>query len=181
MKYYSEILDQLFDSNEELVTAEFNATSKAEEELEAKAAQTSTSRDSVDSVDKEKVKAAEAAFHKACSDYQEVKSCCEEIWSNAVEAARNTLNSAKKHIEELSQEASSKKKAAEKEYFNALKEYCAKYGAYTSTYTLNEGDNGESVRTVEVSNSVSSDLPSVAELLRKYLRGNAEDFLNLFF
>lgn len=181
MKYYSEILDQLFDSTEELVTAEFNATSKAEEELEAKAAQTSNSRDSVETVDKENVKAAEVAFHKACSDYKEVKSCCEEIWSNAVEAARNTLKSAKKHMEELSQEASSKKKATEKEYFNALKDYCAKYGAYTSTYTLNEDDTGESVRKVEVSNSVPSDLPSIAELLKKYLHGNAEDFLKWFF
>ena len=162
MKYYSEILNQLFDSAEELVTAEYNA--KTAEELEAQATQTNSVHDDVDSV-----------------DYKEVKSCCEEIWANAVEAAKNTLNSAKKHMEELSQEASSKKEAAEKEYFNTLKDYCDKYGAYTTTYTLNGDENGESVRTVEVSNSVSSDLPSVTELLKKYLHGNAEDFLNWFF
>ena len=179
MKYYSEILNQLFDSTEELVTAEYNA--KTAEELEAQATQTNSVHDDVDSVDREKMKAAEVAFHKACSDYKEVKSCCKEIWANAVEAAKNTLNSAKKHMEELSQEASSKKEAAEKEYFNTLKDYCAKYGAYTSTYTLNGDKDGESVRTVEVSNSVSSDLPSVTELLKKYLHGNAEDFLNWFF
>ena len=191
MKYYSEILNQLFDSTEELVKAEYNAktaelvkaedNAKTAEKLEAQATQTNSIRDDVDPVDKEKMKAAEAAFHKACSDYKEVKSCCEEIWANAVEAAKNTLNSAKKHMEELSQEASSKKEAAEKEYFNTLKDYCAKYGAYTSTYTLNGDENGESVRKVEVSNSVSSDLPSVTELFKKYLYGNAEDFLNWFF
>lgn len=179
MKYYSEILNQLFDSTEELVKAEYDA--KTAEELEAQATQTDSVRDDVDPVDREKMKAAEVAFHKACSDYKEVKSCCEEIWANAVEAAKNTLNSAKKHMEELSQEASSKKEAAEREYFNTLKDYCAKYGAYTSTYTLNGDKDGESVRTVEVSNSVSSDLPSVTELFKKYLYGNAEDFLNWFF
>ena len=179
MKYYSEILNQLFDSTEELVKAEYDA--KTAEELEAQATQTNSVHDDVDSVDREKMKAAEVAFHKACSDYKEVKSCCEEIWANAVEAARNTLDSAKKHIEELSQEASSKKEAAEKEYFNTLKDYCAKYGAYTSTYTLNGDKDGESVRKVEVSNSVSSDLPGVTELFKKYLYGNAEDFLNWFF
>ena len=179
MKYYSEILNQLFDSTEELITAEYNA--KTAEELEAQATQTNSVHDDVDPVDREKMKAAEVAFHKACSDYKEVKSCCEEIWANAVEAARNTLDSAKKHIEELSQEASSKKEAAEKEYFNTLKDYCAKYGAYTSTYTLNGDKDGESVRKVEVSNSVSSDLPGVTELFKKYLYGNAEDFLNWFF
>ena len=179
MKYYSEILNQLFDSTEELVTAEYNA--KTAEDLEAQATQTNSIGDDVDPVDREKMKAAEVAFHKACSDYKEVKSCCEEIWANAVEAARNTLDSAKKHIEELSQEASSKKEAAEKEYFNTLKDYCAKYGAYTSTYTLNGDKDGESVRKVEVSNSVSSDLPGVTELFKQYLYGNAEDFLNWFF
>lgn len=179
MKYYSEILNQLFDSTEELVTAEYNA--KTAEDLEAQATQTNSVRDDVDPIDREKMKAAEVAFHKACSDYKEVKSCCEEIWANAVEAAKNTLNSAKTHIEELSQEASSKKEAAEKEYFNTLKDYCDKYGAYTRTYTLNGDENGESSRNVEVSNSVSSDLPSVTELFKKYLYGNAEDFLNWFF
>ena len=179
MKYYSEILNQLFDSTEELITAEYNA--KTAEELEAQATQTNSVHDDVDPVDREKMKAAEVAFHKACSDYKEVKSCCEEIWANAVEAARNTLDSAKKHIEELSQEASSKKESAEKEYFNTLKDYCAKYGAYTSTYTLNGDKDGERVRKVEVSNSVSSDLPGVTELFKKYLYGNAEDFLNWFF
>lgn len=191
MKYYSEILNQLFDSTEELVTAEYNAktaelvkeeyNAKTAEKLESQATQTNSIGDDVDPVDREKMKAAEVAFHKACSDYKEVKSCCEEIWANAVEAARNTLDSAKKHIEELSQEASSKKEAAEKEYFNTLKDYCAKYGAYTSTYTLNGDKDGESVRKVEVSNSVSSDLPGVTELFKKYLYGNAEDFLNWFF
>lgn len=179
MKYYSEILNQLFDSTEELVTAEYNA--KTAEDVEAQATQTNSVHDDVDPVDRGKMKAAEVAFHKACSDYKEVKSCCEEIWANAVEAAKNTLNSAKKHVEELSQEASSKKEAAEKEYFNTLKDYCDKYGAYTTTYTLNGDENGESTRNVEVSNSVSSDLPSVTELFKKYLYGNAEDFLNWFF
>ena len=179
MKYYSEILNQLFDSTEELVKAEYDAKDTAE--LAAKSAQTTAVSDTVDSVDLEKVKAAEESFHKACSDYKEVKSCCGEIWANAVEAAKNTLNSAKKHMEELSQEASSKKEAAEKEYFNTLKDYCDKYGAYTTTYTFNGDKDGERVRTVEVSNSVSSDLPSVTELLKKYLHGNAEDFLNWFF
>lgn len=185
MKYYSEILNQLFDSTEELVTAEYNANTSVlnmkQEDLEAQATQNSSLSNKVDPSDLEKMKAAEVALHKACSDYNEVKSCCEEIWTNAVEAANNTLNSAKKHMEELSQEASSNKEEAEKDYFNTLKDYCAKYGAYTSTYTLNGDKDGESVRKVEVSNSVSSDLPGVTELFKKYLYGNAEDFLNWFF
>lgn len=181
MKYYSEILDQLFDSTEELVTAEYNAKAKTAEEFEAQAAQTDAVRDGVDPVDRRKMEDAEVAFHKACSDYKEVKSCCEEIWVNAVEAARNTLESAKKHVEGLFQEASSKRKATEKEYFNTLKDYCAKYGVYTSTHTLNEDENEGSAKKVKVSNSVSSDLPSVTELLKDYLHGNVEDFLNWFF
>ena len=50
-----------------------------------------------------------------------------------------------------------------------------------TSYELVVDENGESVRKVEVSNSVSSGLPSFTELLKKYLHGNAEDFLDWFF
>lgn len=125
MKYFSENLNKLFDSQEELESAEKSANEQREKEAAEKAL-----------VSKEKkacaevVKAADANVDEAREKFQAARKEAQEILNKAYEEARGIVREASKELSE----------AQEKRY-EALKDFNKKYGPYTMSYTGEQAYN----------------------------------------
>lgn len=119
MKYYSENLNILFDSQEELEKAEKEATERKEKEAAEKA-----------QVSKEK---------KACSDIVKAADAkvedAREKFLAARKEAREILDEADKKAREVIRAASKELSAAQEERYDALKNFNDKYGPYTMSFT----------------------------------------------
>lgn len=119
MKFYSEIVNKMFDSTEELEKAEQAEKEKKEKEAAEKAV-----------VSKEK---------KACAEI--VKAADAEVdeardkLSAARKEAQEIIQKANKEATEILREASKELSAAQEKRYTALKEFNAKYGPYTMSYT----------------------------------------------
>ena len=119
MKYFSENLNKLFDSQEELESAEKTANEKKEKEAAEKAL-----------VSKEKkacsdiVKAADAEVDKAREKYVAARKEAQEIISEAENKAKEVLRAASKELS-----------AAQEKRYDALKKFNEKYGPYTMSFT----------------------------------------------
>ena len=123
MKYYSEKLDKLFDSEKELTLAE-----KALAEKEAKKAEVAKAR----KADADKVEDAFKARNAARREYNSKV-------MDARKAYNSALLEAKKAFDAVITEATTAKDKAEVEYNAALKEFTDKHDSYHMT--LKDGDN----------------------------------------
>lgn len=123
MKYYSEILKSLFETERECESAEeeyLKKQQKEEAEKKAKAALVSKEKKELsDAVD-----LAEANLSKAYENYDLVKEEVRKIIEESNKKALDILNPAKEAI-----------KAAQKEKYTAISNFNKKYGTYTAQYT----------------------------------------------
>ena len=123
MKYYSDIVNKVFDSEEECVNAEkeFNEKKEAAEaERKAKAALVSKEKKELSDA----VEAAESKLSKAYEEYDLAKEEVKKILEESNQKALDILNPAKEAIRE-----------AQKERYTAISEFNKKYGIYTAQYT----------------------------------------------
>ena len=119
MKYYSEVVNKLFDSQEELESAEKAAKEQKEKEAVEKALVSKEKKACADIV-----KATESSVDDAREKYNAAKKEAQEIISKAYAEARSILSEASKELS-----------AAQEKRYEALKSFNAKYGPYTMSYT----------------------------------------------
>lgn len=112
MRYYSDELKRIYDTEEELVKAELEA--KKEKEL------SEVTRKQL----AKKVEEADEKIDKAYEEYEAVKQEIQKIVDETNEKISNMINSAKKNV-----------KDAEDERLVAIKDFNSKYGVYTETYS----------------------------------------------
>lgn len=123
MKFYSEILNKLFDSEEEVKTAE-DSYRKEQEEKEAK------KKAEALAVSKEKkelalaIDEAESNLNKAYDEYEEAKAEVKKILDESNKQMLEIITPAKKKIEE-----------AQKAKFKAIADFNSKFGVYTTQYS----------------------------------------------
>lgn len=117
MRYYSDELKKLYDSEEDLVKAESEAkqTQKLAEESKKTLAKN--------------IECANARVEEAYEKYEQVKQQASDIIKEARDKVTNILTPAKKEIED-----------AEHAKAQAIQKFNSKYGVYTTTYT---GDKAE--------------------------------------
>lgn len=112
MRYYSDELKRIYDTEEDLVKAELEA--RKEKEL------SEVTRKQL----AKKVEEADEKIDKAYEEYEAVKQEIQKIVDETNEKISNMINSAKKNI-----------KDAEDERLIAIKDFNSKYGVYTETYS----------------------------------------------
>lgn len=123
MKFYSDIVNKVFDSEEECLNAEkeFNEKKEAAEaERKAKAALVSKEKKELSDA----VEAAESKLSKAYEEYDLAKEEVKKILEESNQKALEILNPAKEAIRE-----------AQRERYTAISEFNKKYGIYTAQYT----------------------------------------------
>lgn len=123
MKYYSEVLDDKFNSEEELL--------KAEEEYKA------LQQSKKEKADKEralvsKEKKASAELIKKAEDEVSV---AQERFNEAKKEAQEILDKARKEAEDIIRSSSKELSAAQEKRYKALREFNEKFGPYTVSYT----------------------------------------------
>jgi hypothetical protein len=127
MKFYSEKLNQLFDSEDALVAAEKSASSKKKSTSKKESTQT----DKINPVEAPskkqlacEVEAADEKVREAYANYDTAQKQAEELSKTYLTELCAILDPAKKAIE-----------AAEKERYFAIKRFNDSFGAYQVTYT----------------------------------------------
>lgn len=131
MKFYSETLDKLFNTEEELKAAEVKVA-----EEKAKKEQTAAEK----KADAAKVEEAFKANNEAKREYNTKVLAARKTYNEAVAAATKTFDSALA-------DATAVKANAEKAFDSALKEFTKKYGSYHMT--LRDGDNIVTLSSIE--------------------------------
>lgn len=123
MKYYSETLNKMFDSQEELEQAEGKKQmEQAEAAKKLKAKQLEISKDKKElsqAIDK-----ADEELTKAYSDYEEALTSAKELIEAATIQARDLIKPTKQAVQK-----------AQKDKYKAISEFNSKYGVYTKYYT----------------------------------------------
>lgn len=123
MRFYSELLNKLFDTEKECKEAEEKYNKEKEEkEAERKSKAALVSKEKKELSDA--VEAAEAKLTKAYEEYDLVKEEVKKILEESNQRALDLLNPAKEAIRE-----------AQKERYTAISEFNKKYGIYTAQYT----------------------------------------------
>ena len=123
MKYYSEVLDYKFDTEEELV--------KAEEEYEAlQKSRKEKANEEKALISKEK-KASAAVIKEA----EDNVLAAQEKFNEAKKEAQKIIEEARKKAEDIVRTSSKELSAAQEKRYKALKEFNNKFGPYTVSYT----------------------------------------------
>lgn len=139
MKYYSEKLDKLFDTDEQLVAEELKADEEARKAEEEKAAK----EKAVSSKKKELARLVDEAdkkFNEAEKKYAEAKSEAKKRYSDFVKKQKEELD---KFYEENLKEVNDcveALKAAESERYGAIKNYNKEFGIYKRYVTEEEAE-----------------------------------------
>lgn len=123
MKYYSEVLDDKFDTEEELL--------KAEEEYKT------LQQSKKEKADKEralvsKEKKASADIIKKAEDEVSV---AQEKFNAAKKEAQEILDEARKQAEDIIRSSSKELSVAQEKRYRALRDFNEKFGPYTVSYT----------------------------------------------
>ena len=123
MKYYSEKLDELFDTPEDLDKAE-STSKKRKKTVEVK--EVSKSDDAAPSKKQlaTEVEAADEALKEAYANYESAKTKVEELSKKYLSEVNEILEPAQKAV-----------KDAEKNRYEAIRRFNDTYGAYQVTYT----------------------------------------------
>lgn len=119
MKYFSEKLSKLFDSEEQLFQAEAEENDRQEKERIAKAERSKQKKEYADKIEK-----AQSDVDKA---YEDLETAKEEV--------REILEASNARMNKILNEAKDKVRAAEKTKMDALSEFNKRFGAYTTSYT----------------------------------------------
>ena len=119
MKFYSETLNKLFESEEDLKTAEKAAKEKKEKEAAKKAIVSKEKKASA-----EAIKAAELELDKAQEKFRAARKEAQEIIEKANDEANVILREASKEVS-----------AAQEKRYEVVKAFNEKYGPYTTSYT----------------------------------------------
>lgn len=126
MKFYSEKLDEMFNTPEELLHAEETTTKKKKRKLENTTKCEATSEESQPTRKQlaAAVETADEAVKAAYVDYETAKAKVEELSKQYLEQVEAILDPAKKAIT-----------AAEQRRYQAIKKFNETFGAYQVTYT----------------------------------------------
>lgn len=130
MKYYSETLKKLFESEDELVAAEERAEKLNKEEQEKK-----NKISALKKIAATKVEVAVKAYEKAADAYEKKKTEVLEILDKAEQEAADIINEANKEAEKQLQLANDEFKKAKKAKFDAVAEFNKSYGPFKTTIT----------------------------------------------
>ena len=123
MKFYSELLDKLYDSTEQL-TEEETAYLKKKADAEAKKA---AKNEQPANLKKELAKAiedADAELDDAYEAYKEAKQTCNEMWEET-----------RKLVADIMQPATQIVKTAQAKRLEAIQNFNKEFGAFRTTYT----------------------------------------------
>ena len=146
MKFYSEKLKKLFDTEKELVAAE----KVVDEENQKKKLASEQKKEEASKVE-DAFKARNAARHEYNTKLVEAR----KIYNDAIIAAKRTFN-------ETLTSATEAKDKAEEAYNVALKEFTAKYESYHMT--LKDGDN-----VVTISNASDKNFETMGKEFNSFL------------
>ncbi len=119
MKYYSEKLDKMFDSEDDLFKAE---EEKAENELAVEKEKTALSK--AKKAEADKVQLTDKEVDEAQENLKKVR-----------EEAQAKIDAARKEAEDMLKEAYKKLSVAQEHRFEALKAFNEKFGPYKTYYT----------------------------------------------
>lgn len=123
MKYYSDILNKIFDSEAECLNAEkIYKDEQVKRDLEKREKASLISKEKKELADA--IESAEAKVSKAYENYEIAKEKVKEILEKSNKEALSILNPAKQEI-----------KDAQKERYTAISEFNKKFGTYTKQYT----------------------------------------------
>lgn len=128
MKFYSEKLDKLFETQEELIAAEHAATNKKKKKAVV-TEEAPTAEETVAQVPSKKqlamdVEAADERVKEAYANYESAKSKVEELSKKYLAEVNEILEPAQKCV-----------KDAEQSRYEAIRKFNDSYGAYQVTYT----------------------------------------------
>lgn len=141
MKYYSELLETMFETPESLMDAEnthLNELAKQQEEAALKKSQESKRRKEL----AQKVEAADKEVEAAYKNFEKAKAEANAIMSQAQEVADQLIRPAAVAVED-----------AHKQRVKAISEFNAEFGPFTTSYT---GDKAK--REFDRINSMLSEL-----------------------
>ena len=127
MKFYSEKLDQMFDSMEELIKAETPKKKRAKKDIPVQEVENPVDQDTKEPTRKELAAAVEQAdekVHAAYADYETAKIKVEELSKKYLEEFNAIIEPAKSAI-----------KNAERERYDAIRRFNDSFGAYQVTFT----------------------------------------------
>ena len=157
MKYYSELLDKYFDTENLCRNAE-----KDYEDAKKKEEANLISKDK--KILSEAIDAASTELDKAYEEYDAASDAACKIFEDSdekIEALKNQIveimNSTNKKVEDLMTTADNKVKAANKKKCDAITAFSDKYGTYSKTYTGEEAKK-EFDRQNRMLNSLISDI-----------------------
>lgn len=120
MKFYSEKLEKLFDSEKELLEAESKKVSKKKSTMSATPEQTAPTKKQLAN----EVEAADESLKEAYANYESAKAKVEELSKKYLAEVNEILDPAQKAVKE-----------AEQHRYEAIRKFNDSYGAYQVTYT----------------------------------------------
>ena len=132
MKYYSELLDEMFDSEEELNKAESEKV-KPEGEWEPSEEEINEKPEKKDDLKKEMTSKKELADAVEKSD--EALKEAYALYDVAKERVQKLSSDYLREVDSIMKEAKSRVEEAEINKYNAIKDFNDKYGVYKTSYT----------------------------------------------
>ena len=130
MKFYSETLKKLFDSEADLVAAESRDAELKAEEQEKKNKISAEKK-----IAATKVQLAAEAYEEALDRYNEEKKKALKILDDAETEAAKVLNKANEEAEKILKDAEEKLSKSKSDKFNAVAEFNKSYGPYKTVLT----------------------------------------------
>ena len=124
MKYYSEKLDKVFDTAEELLDAEKSTKKKTKKGITEEVVTTKEPEVPTKKQLAAEVEQADEAVKAAYADYETAKAKAEDLYKEYLAAIDALLEPAKKAV-----------KDAEQKRYEAIRKFNDVYGAYQVTYT----------------------------------------------
>lgn len=135
MKFYSEILKKLFDSEADLVAAESRDAQLKAEEQEKKNKISAEKK-----IAATKVQQAAEAYEEALDKYNEEKKNALKILDDAESEAAKIINKANEEAEKIMNEAEENLRKAKFTKFNAVAEFNKAYGPYKTVLTPEDAE-----------------------------------------
>lgn len=126
MKYYSELLNKYFDTEQECLQADLQAEATLDNDKE-------TPNDNTDEV----LRLTKTQLLNKIDDLDSKLQDAIKNYNNAVEKAADILNESNAEVEKLLKEADRRVSLAKEDKYKAILDYTSKYGPYKKVTTTN--------------------------------------------
>lgn len=140
MKYYSDLLDKMFNSLEECESAE-DAYNKELKEKENQIKEETQKASKEKKIISNKIEEADKNLDLAYNDYEIAKNKVKELLKESDNKIKDILDEYNNKAMEILNPAKQAIKTAQEEKFKALSEFNKKFGTYTINYTGDKAYN----------------------------------------